>query len=198
MTRNQDTENRKQDTGYGPAPFCSLFSKKCGFTLLETVVALGVIMAAIIGPYTLATRGIVNANTAKSRLTALHLSQEGIELVRYIRDNNILAGLPWDGEEGVENGNEIRDGVWQIDVLSGTLRVFNGSPLLYDPGTGLYNYATGNASPFVRSISIEKPPLTPTPGIPGADQIRIKSTVVWTEGVSERSAALEEIIYNWQ
>lgn len=172
--------------------------KQNGFTLLETVVALGVIMAAIVGPYALATRGLAHTIGNKNRLAGLYLAQEGIELVRFIRENNVLVGIPWDGEDGVENSNEIREGTWQISVLDVRLAVFGGSPLLYDSALSLYNHSSGDPSIFTRSITIQKPPSTPTEGIPLSDQIRVISQVSWTEGTQTRSVSLDQIFYNWQ
>jgi type II secretory pathway pseudopilin PulG len=169
-----------------------------GFTLLETVVALGVIMAAIVGPYALATRGVSSGIANKNRLTALYLVEEGVELVRYIRENNVLVGIPWDGEDGVENGNEIRAGTWQIDAANGVLSVYSGAPLRHDSNSGLYGYGSGDASLFRRTITIENPPSSPTSGIPAAAQIKVRSSVSWTEGTQTRSVSLEEMLYNWQ
>src|SRR3989344_1181853 len=49
-----------------------------GFTLIETIVALAVITSAIVGPFTLATKGILHVSFAKNKLVAANLSQEGV------------------------------------------------------------------------------------------------------------------------
>lgn len=164
--------------------------KKAGYTLLETIIALAVIMGAIAGPYSLATRGILSSLASKNKLAAFNLSQEGIELVRKIRDDNVLSGANW--------GTDIASGSWKIDVVNNTLSPFDGAALLYDAGLGLYQNNTGSPSIFTRRITIEKPPAQPTPGIPDADQIRIISTVTWTERGLSKTAELEEIMYNWR
>lgn len=61
-----------------------------GFTLIETLVALSVMLAAVVGPVALISRGIINTASAKNKLIALNLAQEGIELVRLVRENNVL------------------------------------------------------------------------------------------------------------
>src|SRR3989344_3040419 len=63
---------------------------KKGFTLLETIVALAVITAAVVGPVVLITSGLISFGFAKNKLIALNLAQEGLELVRAIRENNVL------------------------------------------------------------------------------------------------------------
>src|SRR3989338_8997519 len=67
-----------------------------GFTLVETVVALAVITGALVGPFLLSSRSIFTARHAKSRLIAANLAQEGIQIIRSYRDNNVLADAPWD------------------------------------------------------------------------------------------------------
>lgn len=164
--------------------------KNAGYTLLETIIALAVIMGAIAGPYSLATRGILSSLASKNKLAAYNLSQEGIELVRKIRDDNVLAGANWD--IGIASGS------WKIDVINNVLSPFDGAALLFDTELGLYQNNTGSASIFTRRITIEKPPAQPSPGIPDTDQIRIISTVTWIERGLSKTAELEEIIYNWQ
>lgn len=164
--------------------------KNAGYTLLETIIALAVIMGAIAGPYSLATRGIISSLASKNKLAAFNLSQEGIELVRKIRDDNVLSGANWDAD--------IASGSWKIDVMNNALSPFDGAALLYDAGLGLYQNNAGSASIFTRRITIEKPPSQPTPGIPDADQIRIISTVTWTERSLSKTAELQEVMYNWR
>ena len=152
-----------------------------GFTLLETIVALAVILSAMAGPISLATRGIFSAKFARSRLVSANLAQEGIELVRKIRDDNVFADRVWDSGIGV--------GDWQIDVLSSEFSPFVNAKLLRDGDTGLYNYTTGVETQFVRRISMTKL---------SADQIVVVSHVTWQEGGIPREMALRETLYNWR
>ena len=64
---------------------------KKGFTIIESIVALTIIIAAVVGPFMLVTRGILASKSAKNRLIASNMAQEGIEMIRYFRDSNILA-----------------------------------------------------------------------------------------------------------
>ena len=61
-----------------------------GFTMIETVVAFAVLTAAILGPLALVTYSLAQAKSARNKLIAVNLAQEGLELVRAIRDNNII------------------------------------------------------------------------------------------------------------
>ena len=62
-----------------------------GFTIIETLVALAILMLAIAGPLYAANRALVTAQIARDQLTASHLAQEGIEYVRMMRDDEYLA-----------------------------------------------------------------------------------------------------------
>ncbi|MBP6933881.1 prepilin-type N-terminal cleavage/methylation domain-containing protein, partial [Candidatus Woesebacteria bacterium] len=59
-----------------------------GFSLVEVMVSIGIILVAFTGVLTLINRSVAFHDLAYSRLTASYLAQEGIEIVRNIRDNN--------------------------------------------------------------------------------------------------------------
>lgn len=61
-----------------------------GFTLVETLVAITILLLVIIGPLTVAQKGIQNAYYANEQVTAVFLAQEAIEAVRELRDTNAL------------------------------------------------------------------------------------------------------------
>lgn len=166
-----------------------------GFTLIETIVALTLIVAAVSGPMALATRGIFSAKFAKSRLVALNLSQEGIELIRHMRENNVLAGHDWRGLSGAcpSTCSRLQDGPYQPDVFtaaSGSTPPINaGAILRYDEATGLYSQSTGLPTPFTRVVELSTP---------AANQMRVLSTVTWMESGIPRSSRVEEVFYNWR
>ncbi|MDO8500169.1 MAG: prepilin-type N-terminal cleavage/methylation domain-containing protein [bacterium] len=156
-----------------------------GFTLLETMVALTVIVSAMAGPFSLATRGVFFAKFAKNKLVAVNLVQEGLEFIRQCRDNNVLQNRAWDLSIG--------SGDWQADVFTNTfsscdLAPFTGSALLRDSTSGLYSYISGSPTLFTRRITISKP---------AVDQVFVVSTVTWTEGDINRAMTLQETFYNW-
>lgn len=62
-----------------------------GFTLIETLVAVSILTLSISGPLYTANRAIIAAENARNQLIASHLAQEGIEYVRWMRDNEFLA-----------------------------------------------------------------------------------------------------------
>ena len=64
--------------------------KEKGFTLIETLVALSIFLVSIVGIMTVLSSGLTDINSAKKKMTATFLAQEGIEYVRNIRDTNVL------------------------------------------------------------------------------------------------------------
>ena len=61
-----------------------------GFTLLETIVAVGLITVGLISALALISSSLFYVSSIEDRLIAANLAGEGIEIVRNIRDNNWL------------------------------------------------------------------------------------------------------------
>lgn len=61
-----------------------------GFTLVETLVAVSILLIAIIGPMTLASQGVRTATFAREQTVAIFLAQEAIESFEYLRDEAAL------------------------------------------------------------------------------------------------------------
>lgn len=66
------------------------FYKKSGFTLVEALVAISILMIAIASPMTLAQKGLSTATLSKDQMTATFLAQDAIEAVKNIRDQIAL------------------------------------------------------------------------------------------------------------
>lgn len=65
-----------------------------GNTLIELMTAIVVISVGLIGGLSLATSNVRNAGLGVSRLIAINMAREGIEVARNIRDSNWLADSP--------------------------------------------------------------------------------------------------------
>src|SRR3989344_8654185 len=89
-----------------------------GFTLVETLVAIGVLMAAVAGTLTVASRGIALTGVSRDNIVAFYLAQEPIEFIRKYRDTTAIAcitantcslpGFDWlrdSGAPGTEMGD---------------------------------------------------------------------------------------------
>lgn len=77
-----------------------------GFTLIETLVAITILLVVIIGPMTIANRGMQTAFFAGDQTTAIYLAQEAIEYIQMLRDNSALTNYQdyvGDGSDGDGN-----------------------------------------------------------------------------------------------
>src|SRR6185312_6491921 len=72
-------------------PMSTNKAQKRGLTLIETMVAIALLMLALIPPMSLASQALTSAFYARNQITAFYLAQEGIEIVRAVRDANIIA-----------------------------------------------------------------------------------------------------------
>ncbi|MCX6721981.1 MAG: prepilin-type N-terminal cleavage/methylation domain-containing protein [Candidatus Staskawiczbacteria bacterium] len=148
-----------------------IFKKNKGFTIIELIIAIFLLTFGIIGIFN--TFSIANTLTADSadRLTAAYLAQEGIEIVRNIRDTNWLNmdntvsgsySTPYSWVDGLTS-NGLNNGVpctggCEADYTSTIMSSSNnGADYLYINNTnGLYTYNQNGAtkSKFVRKIFI--------------------------------------------
>ncbi|MFC1597909.1 hypothetical protein ACFL2M_00035 [Patescibacteria group bacterium] len=61
-----------------------------GFSLLESVIAIGVILVGLVSIVTLSTVTLVGGTATSNRYIATNLAQEAVEVVRQVRDTNWL------------------------------------------------------------------------------------------------------------
>ncbi len=80
---------------------------KKGFSLIEALVAISILMVGILGAFILVVRTLASTPVVQARLVAANLAQEGVELVRVLRDTNFVNAT--DFREGLSNGS------WQMD-----------------------------------------------------------------------------------
>ena len=174
--------------------------RRNGFTLIETIVGVAILASVLLGPVTVTTASIRRTAESSDRLTALYLAQEGTELIRIIRENNILKGAAWN--EGLPDGD------YEFDFQNSALAAgaasqppsFIGTSILFDSATGAYGYTAGSPSKFTRKITviaaIDNDPL----GIPAADQMDISVVVSWQSqaDLPNKTVQLQERLYNWQ
>ncbi len=64
-----------------------------GFTIIETLVAVAILMISIAGPLTIAQKGLTAAIYARDQITAAFLAQENMELIRSNIDSLNLANF---------------------------------------------------------------------------------------------------------
>ena len=193
-----------------------------GFTLIETIIAVAILIAVIVGPVTLIAHSLFSASFSRNDLIATNLAQEGIELFRAVRDNNILCaslGGTMNWRKDPSGGGPLI-GFYEIDPVS-TTALSCGSNSINTPlpierkaatcitpikvdANGLYSYVSGTPSGMTRCGRVCSPP-TAAPcsaakdgDIPASDQMEIISTVSWSERGTAKSVTLRTRLYNWK
>lgn len=175
---------------------------KKGFTLIETMVAITILMIAIIGPMSIISRYFSDNNYARNQIIASSLAQEGAEMATNIIRNQLSSAsvnaCPDSNEWLVGGSSSLGDCV----SSSGDEKLCDISPLnksvtsctpgtgslsvvcqdkLYQNSDGLYLPGTdGAASIFSRGIKIED--ITHIDSSTNRDvplEARITSSVSW-------------------
>lgn len=175
-----------------------------GFTLIEVIVAVSVVMTGIVGAFTVTTQIISDTSVSKNRLIANYLSQEGIEIIRNIRDTNLIKGSTdpfitwdsqfpagdWDWEADYTDSGYFMGFPWQLDFC-----IFCGS---YDAGGfhllkidgGFYKYSgSGQETTFKRKITTHKDI--------GGDELKVTVLVLWKEKNTVHQVSVQENIHKW-
>jgi prepilin-type N-terminal cleavage/methylation domain-containing protein len=161
-----------------------------GFTLIETLVAVTVLVVSLAGPLFLADRSFVSATIARDKTTASYLAQEGMEFARKVRDTNFLAGASW-----LTSLSSCVANSCTVDVKNNSLSVCSGTcpALNYDSTTRLYNHSitsgTNKVTRFTRGIRLTQISST---------EYLVTVTVTWTDRGVTRSVVSKENIHDWQ
>ncbi len=166
---------------------------KRGFTFLEMLVVVSVILVAFMGIFTLLTKVIFVSRISIHKLNATLLAQEGIELVRNIRETNWLHTKTWN--DGLGSGTYIV----QYDSLS--LEPFEERYLILNPRLVLYGYREeiNPEEGIVESLFKRKITIIDNPdGDLLTDDIAVTSEVTWLERKRPQSILLEGRLYNWK
>lgn len=66
------------------------YKKEEGFTLVETLIAVVVLIVSVVTPLSIASQAIVYSATARDQIVASNLAQEAIDFVRNERDRSAL------------------------------------------------------------------------------------------------------------
>jgi Tfp pilus assembly protein PilV len=182
-----------------------------GFTLVETLIAVTILITAVTGPLSIASRGLSTALTAKDQVTAYYLAQDAMEFIRFARDTNRLEGGDWitgagslDSSKIINLTNCTNANGCSVDSAAGTTPVSCSTAsctqgnIRYNTTTRLYSNSGGSALTginFNRVVKIT----TPNPPNDGAKERTVNVTVSWSDtGGITRSVNIIENIFNWE
>ncbi len=153
-----------------------------GFTLIETLVSLLIFSIALTAIFSLLSNNLRDALLVEHNFIASGLVQEGMEVVRNLRDNDWYAGNPF--------GTEIPNSTFRVQWNSLTfLPLGTNPPLKKDSGTGLMSYDTGDDTIFRRTVTVY---------ILSDLERMVIVTVTWDERGRPRSVSAEDHLFNWK
>ena len=188
-------------------------NKQSGFSLVETLVAITILLIVIVGPMTLVVSSVRSTAYANDQVIASFLAQEGIEIVQAARDNLQLrqfssspaGATAWDSF--TDNGGALDDcltggcGLY-LDTTAaapfsmvdcGTAVLEDNCILYYDDGAGeraRYTHddtiAGAEETKFKRIITISESP---------AGQAEVVSRVTWRSDGQRFEQEIETVTY---
>lgn len=173
-----------------------------GFTLVETLVAITIVLLAVMGPFQLVKDSLLASYTARDQLIAIALAEEGLEQVRSIRDDNYLyvLAVPSSTRDWLYGLTASPDcfstNGCLVDPLGSTVASQCGSTCtnLYLKSTGVYtnNPVSGDTvTKFVRKVKLDL--------VDGARDktIKVTVTVTYTTAHVPFTVTVTDYLYNW-
>lgn len=149
--------------------------RKKGFTIIETLVAVSVLLIALTAVFAAAKNGLASSTALKNRIVATYLAEEAVDGVKNLKDTNLLNILVDDTTDWLDGISECSSSSpCAYDVLDnngiGTLspcsvmdgcKVKNGSyggnpTLVYRQSSVSDNNASTVETGFVRRIWVEE------------------------------------------
>lgn len=168
--------------------FLKYFSKRFfsqGFTLIETLISIMIVSIAFLGIYSAAAKYTQQTKQVKDTYVASLLGQEGIEIVRNLRDTNWVSAASWDTGLTACGSCSGQTNGCQADYNDTLLSTYNNSSYLWI-NNGFYEYgSSGTITPYRRQICIDE----------DGNILHVTVNVYWT---GNRQTTIKEDLYNWK
>ena len=169
-----------------------------GFTIIEVLFAIFVLTVGAVGAFALTSQVISTSSAPSSQLVASYLAQEGIEVIRNIRDSNLLAihkggAILWTDQllnvscEQTAGSDKYYE--YEIDHASSSNLDCYASTLLKRDSSG-YSYGASIDTVFTRKVTVD--PDETDPNI-----LVITAEVFWQEESEIESVTVSNNLYNW-
>ncbi len=196
-----------------------------GFTIIETLVAISILIISITGPMVIVSQSLKSAYFARDQITAFYLAQEAIEYVRNLRDSNIFNGSTDRLNNLTSNGSSennvcglnplgTNDYTCALNYTSSGYTLTQCSqtgglcsPLNFDSTTGIFGNPTPSStnlpSAFSRTIYVMNVPKIGAdgnvdPSFATGYQVLIKVVITWSSSVGKSNTfVLDELVTNW-
>jgi len=158
-------------------------NKNSGFTLLEVIISVFVLSIGTLSVVGLISSGLQVASVTKKAVIAANLAQEGIEVVRGIRDGN------WIQIESYDNGLPAGDSCADYNSTELINPCLGNATTIYWDGAKYSHNSAGEPTDFTRTINIAN--ATDPEDLP---YLRVQSIVDW----DSRQITVEDHLYDWR
>ncbi|OGG61324.1 hypothetical protein A3C87_04045 [Candidatus Kaiserbacteria bacterium RIFCSPHIGHO2_02_FULL_49_34] len=166
-------------------------SHQQGFTLVETLVAISVLIVAIVVPLRVITQSLKSAAFTREKITATHIAQEGIELMnaQYDEDKKDLntAWSRWASVYGVTSGFSFEPRTKTLLTCTSTA---SNPCRIYTDANGYTHSTVGTTlTPYVRTLRVR----TSSPA--SASAVEVESIVTWQNAFGSLSTSSRTVWY---
>lgn len=170
---------------------------KKGFTAIELVVTIFIFLVGIVGAFGVITYQLRDIKVSNNRTIALYLGQEGVEIIKNIRDTNLIKSM---SDPSVSWYDGLDAGCYEKDYtgfsFSRACEPCNSfSELRVHTPYGYRHYITGIQvvkSVFKRKIEVQNDIDTE-----GNDYKKITVTVCWENNGKHYQAVVMDNIYGY-
>lgn len=162
---------------------------KKGFSLVEIITILFIVSLGLVGILSLIVQNIQSQSYNKNNLIAYQLAQEGIELIRKVRDSNWKAGFP--ATTNLSPHEYFMDYRNNIPIRHEP-QASDAELILKQDSDGFYFHdlsSSATSSIFSRLINIQ--------GV-NASSFRVTVRVTWSERNRNYAYDLETLLYAWK
>ncbi|MFM2383656.1 MAG: hypothetical protein RIQ72_228 [Candidatus Parcubacteria bacterium] len=190
-------------------------TKQSGLTIVESLVAISILVIAVLGPLVIVSQALRTSFFARDQLTTYYLAQEVIEHVRNLRDKNSLTktdALEWLNEityisgsietsptiEPIDSPNPkkyrlVRDGGYKLEACPSN----DCGKLNVNTVTGVYGEVS--AADMKESIYTREVVFYQAPGDSlGEQEVAIEVTLKWNQVGGVYQFKLRENLLNWK
>jgi prepilin-type N-terminal cleavage/methylation domain-containing protein len=190
--------------------------KQEGFTLVETLVAISILLIVIVGPMSISSRTAKSSSFATEQIQAFYLAQEGLELAQKVRDDFLLQQFRTSAPNLTSwttfrtssvyitcitstgcglNWSTSVDGLVESKACNSSANACNMFLFSDDRRSRLTHDSSGVETPFNRRIYFE------VGGVPGLDarrEVKVRSVVTWRTGsiIANQVVEMDTYLYN--
>jgi len=163
--------------------------KNKGFTLVEIIISVFIISIGVMGAFSVLQKVVVSSSVSSDKLVAAYLAQEGIELVRNIRDSSWIDGQAWDiyiVGEGFTYDMDIYD---QKITGESHPHIYYIKPTV-KPNSNFYEKSMVGKFITIKKEDVDGEDLNP-------EKMTIIAEVAWEERGRFHNVIVEEILYDY-